>query len=97
MPIYIVVPLTETSTALDEAVEKRISPPTDRYRLPSNRGWFIKFDGTTIELSNHLELTGQEKGVPSPIGQAIVAPVNSYYGRGPMDMWEWLKIRFENE
>lgn len=97
MPIYIAIPLAPSSEALDKAVEEHINQPSDRYKLQSERGWLIKFDGTTIELSNHIGLTGQEKGIPSPVGQAIIVPVTGYYGRGPMDMWEWLKVRFENE
>lgn len=94
MPIYIAVPLTPTSATLDEAVESLI-PKQDQYRLQSNSGWLIRFDGTTVELSNKLTITGQPKGEHSPIGSAIVIPVAGYYGRGPNDMWEWLKTRLE--
>lgn len=94
MAIYIVVPLTPTSTALDTAVEGHLSPE-DCHKLQSNRGWLIKFDGTSIELSKYIGLTGQDQGVPSPIGSAIIVPVSTYFGRGPGDMWEWLKTRLE--
>jgi hypothetical protein len=94
MAIYIAVPLTATSTALNAAVEHHIAA-VDRYPLQNERGWLIKFDGTSIELSNLIGITGQEQGVPSPIGSAIIVPISTYYGRGPSDMWEWLKIRFE--
>ncbi len=95
MPIYIAVPLSPDHSALDSAVQQRIELQADRYKLQSNRGWLIKFDGTTVELSNHLGLTGQDKGEPAPLGSGIVVPVSGYYGRGPTDMWEWLKTRLE--
>jgi len=95
MPVYIVTPLIPTSTALDNAVEQSIELATDRYKLQADRGWLIKFDGTTVELSDRLGITGQEKGQPSPVGSAIIVPVSGYYGRGPTDMWEWLKNRLE--
>jgi len=95
MPIYIVVPLAPISVALDSAIEQSISSAADRYKLQAGRGWLVNFNGTTIELSNHIGLTGQEKGIPSPIGSAIIVPVSGYYGRGPTDMWEWLKVRME--
>ena len=95
MAIYIAVPLTTSSTALNEAVEKAIASNSDRYKLQSDRGWLIRFDGTSVELSNHIGLTGQEQGKPSLIGSAIIVPVSGYYGRGPTDMWEWLKTRLE--
>jgi hypothetical protein len=95
MSIYIAVPLTTSSTALNEAVEATIASHSDRYKLQSDRGWLIRFDGTSVELSNHIGLTGQEQGQPSLIGSAIIVPVSGYYGRGPTDMWEWLKTRLE--
>lgn len=95
MAIYIVIPLIPNSTALNTAVEERISLPSDRYKLQSDRGWLIKYEGTTIEASNHIGITGQPQGVSSPIGSAIIVPVSGYYGRGPTDMWEWLKTKLE--
>lgn len=95
MPIYIVVPLIPISTIIDSAIEQSISSAADRYKLQAGRGWLINFNGTTIELSNHIGLTGQEKESPSFIGSAIIVPVSGYYGRGPTDMWEWLKVRME--
>lgn len=95
MPVYLVNSLRRDSTPVNDAVGRHIAPP-DRYQLPEDRGWFVKFDGTTIELSNRLEITGQEKGVASPVGPALVIPVTGYYGRGSTDMWEWLKNRLES-
>jgi hypothetical protein len=95
MPIYLALPLLQDSGPLDRAVTQYISSPSDRYQLQSDRGWLIKFSGTTVELSNHIKITGQPQGMPSPVGSAIVIPVSGYYGRGPSDMWEWLKTRLE--
>lgn len=98
MAIYIVVPLTSTSTDLNTAVKSAIPQEEDRYQLQAERGWLIKFDGTSIELSNKIGVTGQAQGAQSPIGPAgpaIIVPVPTYYGRGPGEMWEWLKTRIE--
>jgi hypothetical protein len=94
MAIYIAVPLIPNSTALNDAVEKNIAI-SDRHKLQSERGWLIKYDGTSVELSNRIEITGQQEGTQSPVGAAIVVPVSSYYGRGSSEMWEWLKTRLE--
>jgi len=94
MPIYLAIPLKSDSSALNAAVVETILE-ANRHQLQADRGWLIKFEGTTIELSNHIGVTGQAEGVPSPIGSAIITPISGYYGRGPNDMWEWLKIRFE--
>lgn len=95
MAIYLISPLTERSDLLDAAVERQIAAPTDRYRLPAGRGWLIRFPGTSVELSNHVGITGQAEGAPALLGSALVIPVTAYYGRGPTEMWEWLKTRFE--
>ena len=94
MHIYIAVALQPTQAKLEEAVLAHV-PASDRHKLQADRGWLIKYEGTTIELCNALGITGQPKGEPSPIGSTLVAPIGAYYGRGPTDMWEWLKTRFE--
>jgi hypothetical protein len=75
MPIYIVVPLFQDPASLNKAVISHIPNETDRYQLQANRGWLIQFSGTTVELSNHLTITGQEKGEKSPVGSAIILPI----------------------
>lgn len=94
MPIYLAIPLQSNSEPFDANVVSKIDA-VDRHPLQVNRGWIIKFPGTTVELSNHLEITGQPPGEHSRIGSAIVTPISGYYGRGSNDMWEWLKTRFE--
>lgn len=94
MALYLAVPLSPDFSAFDAAVQQHI-PPTDRLKLQNNRGWLLKFDGTTVELSDSIGVTGQEKGTPAPLGSAIFVAISGYYGRGPTDMWEWLKTRVE--
>ena len=94
MPIYIAVPLSPSPKPVDDVVVDRI-PAVDRYALQNNRGWLIRFEGTTVELSTLLGLSKADKGAPPTIGSAIIVPVTGYYGRGPTDMWEWLKTRLE--
>lgn len=95
MTVYIAIPLRADVTPLKNSVEHNISPE-DRYELQADSGWLINFNGTTIELTNHLKITGQNAGELSPVGSALVIPVSNYYGRGPSDMWEWIKIRMES-
>jgi hypothetical protein len=95
MGIFLLTPLGNNADALSVAVEQHFPEPTSRYQLQNDAGWFVVFTGTTIELSNFVGLTGQPQGTPSPVGSVLVTPITSYYGRGPTDMWEWLKTRFE--
>lgn len=94
MPVYIAIPLRHEIEPLKKAVQIRVSPE-NRHELQGDSGWLINFSGTTIELCNHLGITGQDPGVPSPVGASLVVPITSYYGRGPSDMWEWIKTRIE--
>lgn len=94
MPIYLAVPLVSESSRLDSAVEANIGV-SDRYKLQADRGWLVRYEGTTRELSDKIGLTGQAKGEQSPVGSGLIVSVTTYYGRGPTEMWEWLRIRLE--
>lgn len=95
MPVYLVTQLRRDATPINNAVVTHI-PEADRHHLQEDRGWLVKFAGTTVELSNLLTITGQPKGEKSPIGSALVVPIGGYFGRGPTEMWEWLKTRMES-
>lgn len=96
MPIYQATPLAGNASELSEFV-KRAIPESDRHELVNSAGWFIRFNGTTIELSNALQVTGQAAGTATPVGSTLITHIVSYYGRGNTDMWEWLKTRFESQ
>lgn len=93
MPVFAVIPLVTDSSLLDAAVEKTIKLPGDRFKLAANSGWLVFFDGTTKAVCDHIGITGQPKGEPSPFGPALVVPFSSYYGRGSSEMWEWLALK----
>lgn len=92
MPVFQLNPIGANKPQLQKAVEDSFAPE-DRYQLPNEAGWLVRYDGTTVELCNFIKLTGQEQGVPSPVGSTLVTLVTSYYGRGPTDMWEWLSLK----
>lgn len=95
MSVFLAIPMQSDKQSLDKAVENKIADQHNRYKLQADSGWLIKYDGTTVELCDFLEITGQEPGKSSPIGSTMVVPITTYYGRGPSDMWEWLKVRLE--
>lgn len=94
MTVFMAIPLVQSSEALDEAVLSNVALE-DRYHLQADKGWLIDYKGTSIDLSNHLGVTGQEPGVASPVGPTMIVSVSIYYGRGPAEMWEWIKKRLE--
>ncbi|TAL87486.1 MAG: hypothetical protein EPN46_03895 [Candidimonas sp.] len=94
MAIYLIIPLRQETVEIDTAITSIIDEQ-DRFQLQGNSGWLVRFAGTTKEVSDKIGITGQKEGEAATLGSALVTPVTSYYGRGPADMWEWLKIRFE--
>jgi hypothetical protein len=95
MLVYLVIPLQADNAPLERAIEARSDVLMDRYRLQDNRGWLIRFNGTSKELSDTIGITSQSGAPSSSVGSALVVPIAGYYGMGPVDMWEWLKTRFE--
>ena len=94
MPIFQITPLTDNAIKVGESVKRHFSEAA-WYELPFSAGWFVRFNGTTVELSKKLEVTGQTDGATNPIGSTLITHIVAYYGRGSTDMWEWLKTRFE--
>lgn len=95
MALFLAIPLRAENDFLDRAVIENIEEQ-NRFRLQANAGWIIEFDGTSTELSDKIGITGQEAGVPSPVGSALVTNLTNYYGRGPANMWEWIRVRLES-
>lgn len=96
MPIFLVTPLARNFSAVKEAISKA-GDAADWMELQNQAGFLVSFKGTSIELSNLIGITSADRGQPSTLGSAMVTTVASYYGRGPTDMWEWLKTRFESQ
>lgn len=91
-PIYMVVSLAQDSSVLDAKIERRFGM-ADRYRLQGERGWLIRFQGTSVELTKYLEIDSVNTEDCEPTGSAIVVAVDYYHGKGPVDMWEWIVVK----
>jgi hypothetical protein len=93
MPIYQVTPLSNNATAVGQVVREKLG--ADALELQSQTGWLVTFKGTTVELSHLLGVTNPTNEGAFPLGSVLVTSIGSYYGRGPTQMWEWLKTRAE--
>lgn len=96
MPVYIAVPLLKDIEPFKKALQQTISSDSF-YQLQADSGYLINYSGTTVELSDHIGVTGHKDGDLPTTGSCIIVPVTSYYGRGPATMWEWIKTRIESE
>ncbi|KVF72343.1 hypothetical protein WJ17_03685 [Burkholderia vietnamiensis] len=83
MPLYYVTALTNPDKILAVAKEVTKDQPTDLHEVAPDK-FFIKFDGTTVELGERL---GINEGVT---GQGIILAVGAYHGRAPKSLWEWV-------
>lgn len=94
MSIFLVTPLADNAEKIRSILTSAIGEH-DFFCLQNEAGFLVRFNGTTVELSNKIGVTGQAAGQPSETGSTLVTSLTTYYGRGPADMWEWLKTRFE--
>lgn len=90
MAVFQLTP-TEDAERLASVVETSFEEK-DRYVLQGKQACFVRFDGTMIELSNHLDLLGQHSADNRP-HHAIITRVCVYGGYAPTELWEWLKTR----
>lgn len=95
MAVYLLTPLADNADQARALVSSRLAA-VDYYTLPNGMGWLISFRGTSVELSNHLGITGFHEGESPSLNSVLITSVSSYYGRASSDMWEWLKVRFES-
>lgn len=90
MPIYVIVP-TEDAERLERVVTKAF-PEKDRFILPGKQACFVRFDGTSQEIAQTLDLAGDQSKEDSPC-PAVITLVTTYGGFAPTALWEWLNTR----
>jgi len=87
MSIFVVFRITEPEK-MKRAIESAY--PNNYFELENNE-WLISEKGTAKDVSDKLGITGSEHTV----GSAIVFSMNSYFGRAPTNIWEWIKTKAE--
>lgn len=90
MPVYMIVP-TEDAERLARVVTAGFEEK-DRYILPGKQACFVKFDGTSQEIAQKLDLPGDQSKDDRPC-PAVITLVTTYGGFAPTTLWEWLKTR----
>lgn len=87
MAIFLVLPTADGT--IDKALgAQREQSKLEFITLPKG-GYFVSYKGTSEELSALLGITDGTSGA------GIVAAVNSYFGRAPSNIWEWVGSRME--
>lgn len=85
MAHFVIIPTTTgDSSALDAAVSGKFGNKC--LKLPRGE-WLVSFDGTSKQLSDELQISAGEIGVP-----AAVLNYSGYFGRANKDIWEWISV-----
>jgi hypothetical protein len=87
--IFVVVSISEPP-AVERALET--AAPDGGYYKIKDGVWFVQFDGTSQDLAEKLGVR-----TPPTNGTGVVTPIGNYSGRGPTDMWEWLKVHWPKD
>lgn len=85
MAVFVVIPLNGA-----DQLSTKIATKFAERSLVAGSSWLISFDGTSRQLSEELGVDGEHKGV-----SALVIAAQSYWGRAPLDVWEWIKANWE--
>jgi len=87
MAIFVVIGLPRPNpAALGAAITAAF--PSD-FRLLREDAWLIAAKGSAQELSETLGVTDGRNGV------AVIVQASGYFGRGPTDIWSWIKAKWE--
>ncbi len=95
MPVFLIVAL-EHPRRLGRLIARAIPDPGNRYTLPNYTGFYVWFNGTTLDLAKLLDLpgTGTPDNSPSP---AVIQMVSAYGGYAPDELWSWLRFNVKRE
>lgn len=88
MGVFLITPISNPDD-IARAVKEHF--PKEHLPIPRTGSILVSFNGTTRELSDDLGISKGE------VGSAVVVPVTNYYGRAPVEIWEWMKTRLERE
>ncbi len=87
MTIFIVLRVQDP-LRMKAAIERTF--PNDHLYLGHDE-WLISSSGTAKTISDEIGITAD----PSKTGSAIVFSMQSYFGRAPSDIWDWIKTKAE--
>lgn len=84
--LYFVAVLTH-AREVGEQLRSVIGDDEFVYKLDEDK-WFVSFDGIARDLAEKIGIRSN----PS-IGTGLVIPAQSWAGRAPTQLWDWLKLR----
>ncbi len=95
MPVFLIIAL-EHPRRLGRLIARAIPDPGNRYTLPNYTGFYVWFNGTTLDLAKLLDLPGTATPDNSP-SPAVIQMVSAYGGYAPDELWSWLRFNVKRE
>ena len=95
MPVFLLVAI-EHPRRLGKLLARVLPDPRDRFALPNYTGFYVWFNGTTLELAKLLDLPGTATPENSP-SPAVIQMVSAYGGYAPDELWCWLRLNVKRE
>lgn len=95
MPVFLIVAL-EHPRRLGRLIARAIPDPGNRYTLPNYTGFYVWFNGTTLDLAKLLDLPGTATPDNSP-SPAVIQMVSAYGGYAPDELWSWLRFNVKRK
>jgi hypothetical protein len=68
--------------------------PNDHLMVTDTQ-WLISSLGTVVDITEKLEIHSSKPLDHPSSGNAIVFATSSYFGRAPMPIWDWMKVKLE--
>lgn len=65
-------------------------------RKVSETQWLLASTKTVIEVTAKLGIYDANNPSVPPTGNAIVLAVAAYFGRAPIETWDWIRSRLES-
>ena len=91
MTIFAVL-LPNPQSRLVEAIKNTY--PNDNLAV-SETQWLVSDVGTAIDVCAKLKIYDPKEPSTPSIGNGIVFATSGYFGRGPANVWEWIKAKLE--
>lgn len=95
MPVFLIVAL-EHPRRLGRLIARAIPDPGNRYTLPNYTGFYVWFNGTTLDLAKLLDLPGTATPDNSP-SPAVIQMVSAYGGYAPDELRSWLRFNVKRK
>lgn len=92
MTIFAVL-MSRPQPGLVEVIKLRIAEPNRRQ--VNETQWLIASTKTVVELTAQLGIYDEANPSAPPTGNAIVFATTAYFGRAPLETWDWIRARIE--